>query len=61
MKVAAIADVYGGNGDRILSTTDPVESLVLQAKAVAAAELAIERDKRLARFIVAAMNGKLRG
>jgi hypothetical protein len=52
VRLAALADVYGGGtGLRLLTATDPAESVVLQAKAIAAAELARRRDERLARMI----------
>lgn len=50
MRFAAMADVYvgGGAGLAILNARDPAVSVILQAKAIGAAELARIRDDRLA-------------
>jgi hypothetical protein len=50
--IAAIADVYaGGGGTALLEERDPGRSLVLQAKALRAAEVSRRRDDRLAALI----------
>lgn len=59
MKLAAMANIYaGGSGLALLSAEDPAVSVALQAVAVESAELALERDKRLARYTAAALAGK---
>lgn len=51
MELAALADVYGGGTGHLVLAADPATSLVYQAKALAAAELARVRDQRLAALI----------
>lgn len=59
MQIAALANVYaGGTGLELLTTEDPGRSVALQAVAIESAELAVERDKALARRIAAALAGK---
>lgn len=59
VKIAAMADVYGGgSGMDFLNAADPATVAVLQAKATVAAEMARERDKRLARYLGAVLSGR---
>lgn len=57
VKAAALAYAYGGDGARILDELDPARAVVMQAVAVRAAELARQRDERLALLINAAVAG----
>lgn len=57
--MAAMANVYaGGSGLALLEADDPARSIALQAVAALSAEMALERDKRLARMFAAVLSGK---
>lgn len=59
VQIAAMADVYGGgSGTDFLLSDDPATTAVLQARATVAAEMARERDKRLARYLGAVLSGR---